>query len=367
VGAVIGAVALEKLPWRSNFDAPPARMKGNQEATVMAVYSVKSGDTLSAIAARYKTTVSALCKTNNIKNANKIFVGQKITVPDTFSAASTVKVPSVDLKRGSRGENVKQLQNALVKLGFMTSAQMKTGPGIFGPATEAALKKFQASRGVPNTGYYGTLSRAALQKALSGAPAPKAAASKPAASKPASSGSTSVSGVPLYSQSDSRWGGRRLGSSSSISAAGCAMTSVAMAISKISGKPIDPGQLDQYLDTHRGYYGNALVWGTAAAARGLKASKSGWSLSTIDANLKAGKPVVIGVDYKAGSGGGANGTDHWICVVAKKTDSQGRVYYVCHDPAGGKVVNLYASGGKLSGKVGSRTYRSTGELVTFRK
>jgi LysM repeat protein len=42
------------------------------------VYTVKSGDTLSGIASKYKTTVANLQKLNGIKDASKISVGQKI-------------------------------------------------------------------------------------------------------------------------------------------------------------------------------------------------------------------------------------------------------------------------------------------------
>ena len=43
-------------------------------------YTVVKGDTLTAIAKKYKTTVAALTKKNNIKDANKIYVGQKLTI-----------------------------------------------------------------------------------------------------------------------------------------------------------------------------------------------------------------------------------------------------------------------------------------------
>lgn len=43
-------------------------------------YTVKRGDTLSGIARRYKTTVAKLVKNNGIKNANLIYVGQKIKI-----------------------------------------------------------------------------------------------------------------------------------------------------------------------------------------------------------------------------------------------------------------------------------------------
>ena len=43
-------------------------------------YTVKKGDTLTAIAKKYKTTVKQLAKWNDIKNVNLIYVGQKLRV-----------------------------------------------------------------------------------------------------------------------------------------------------------------------------------------------------------------------------------------------------------------------------------------------
>ena len=98
-----------------------------------------------------------------------------IVGPKTRAAIARAKkhlstpVPTAFLQHGSRGEQVKQLQNALVKLKFMTQAQMNTGPGIFGPRTEAALRHFQRNRGLVADGIYGPKSQAALRKALGGA------------------------------------------------------------------------------------------------------------------------------------------------------------------------------------------------------
>ncbi|ATB44222.1 murein transglycosylase [Cystobacter fuscus] len=55
----------------------------------MSTYSVRSGDTLSAIAQRYHTTVGALAQANGIKNPNHILAGQKLTVPGGGSAPSS--------------------------------------------------------------------------------------------------------------------------------------------------------------------------------------------------------------------------------------------------------------------------------------
>ena len=43
-------------------------------------YTVKKGDTLSGIAKKYGTTWQKLKKVNGIKDANKIYVGQKIVI-----------------------------------------------------------------------------------------------------------------------------------------------------------------------------------------------------------------------------------------------------------------------------------------------
>jgi predicted chitinase len=59
---------------------------------------------------------------------------------------------------------VEQLQKALVKSGHLKQADMNTGPGIFGPKTETALKAFQAANGVDAIGRYGPKTRAAFEK-----------------------------------------------------------------------------------------------------------------------------------------------------------------------------------------------------------
>lgn len=52
----------------------------NQGSTKDVTYTVKSGDTLSSIAAKYNTTYQTLAKNNNISDPNKIYVGQKIKI-----------------------------------------------------------------------------------------------------------------------------------------------------------------------------------------------------------------------------------------------------------------------------------------------
>lgn len=68
----------------------------NSTVTTAASYTVKAGDTLSAIAAKYGTTYQALASTNSISNPNEIYVGQVIKVSATATAASSQAASSTN-------------------------------------------------------------------------------------------------------------------------------------------------------------------------------------------------------------------------------------------------------------------------------
>lgn len=77
------------------------------------VYTVKKGDTLSEIAAKFGTSVNELVKLNNIKNPNLIYPGQKIKLKGSASKAiyHTVKkgdtVSELAVKYGSSVAQIK--------------------------------------------------------------------------------------------------------------------------------------------------------------------------------------------------------------------------------------------------------------------
>lgn len=66
------------------------------------------------------------------------------------------------LQRGMMGPAVTQLQQRLVAAKFMPSADFKSGPGVYGPRTEAAVKRLQAHVGLPQTGIAAPSTLAAL-------------------------------------------------------------------------------------------------------------------------------------------------------------------------------------------------------------
>lgn len=63
------------------------------------VVVVGRGDTLTSIAARYRTTVTAIAAANGISNPDRVFAGSKLRVP--LAAASGMALASYDLPLGS--------------------------------------------------------------------------------------------------------------------------------------------------------------------------------------------------------------------------------------------------------------------------
>ena len=63
-----------------DYNKVQARVNELVNAKKEVVYTVKSGDTLFAIAKKYNTTVNKIAKDNNIKNVNLIYVGQKLKI-----------------------------------------------------------------------------------------------------------------------------------------------------------------------------------------------------------------------------------------------------------------------------------------------
>ena len=94
----------------------------------------------------------------------------KQATPSTQGAGVSLSVPNTDLEFGMRREEVRVLQKLLNTKGFTIVASGGGSPGnetiYFGPATRAALIRFQKAHGVPATGYFGPKTRATLRASL---------------------------------------------------------------------------------------------------------------------------------------------------------------------------------------------------------
>lgn len=109
---------------------------GNSQESAEEVYTVKSGDTLSAIARKYKTTYQKLAEHNGIANPNLIYVGQKIKIPGT----STVTAKEI-------GENSKVKIKKGSVYGGLSSTRGKSVPNWVCERT-LTVKKIQENKGV---------------------------------------------------------------------------------------------------------------------------------------------------------------------------------------------------------------------------
>ncbi|MDD3841070.1 MAG: LysM peptidoglycan-binding domain-containing protein [Clostridia bacterium] len=86
------------------------QLKPKQQAKEI-TYIVKKGDTLSEIAAKYKTTVDKLAELNNIKNVNLIYPGQKIRI--SVAAKKQEKIHIV--KKGDTLWDIAKKYNTTIK------------------------------------------------------------------------------------------------------------------------------------------------------------------------------------------------------------------------------------------------------------
>ena len=88
--AIIKAVGLNGL---KETEAVPAAPKKEESASPQErYYTVRAGDTLSAIAAKYQTTVAKLTALNNLRNPNLIYAGQKLLLPFAGTPSSAFRV-----------------------------------------------------------------------------------------------------------------------------------------------------------------------------------------------------------------------------------------------------------------------------------
>lgn len=82
--------------------APAAQPAPRQTAA----YTVRSGDTLGEIASRFRTSVAALQRANGIRNANLIRVGQRIKVPGRAAPGGGAPAPAAPARPAGGGGGV---------------------------------------------------------------------------------------------------------------------------------------------------------------------------------------------------------------------------------------------------------------------
>ncbi len=100
-------------------------------------------------------------------------VGAKTKAALNRALTKSSNIDRQDLILGSRGANVSQLQKDLASLGYYTYKI----DGSFGEKTYDAVVNFQKAQGLKSDGLVGSITQAALQKALQGIVSPQVAGS----------------------------------------------------------------------------------------------------------------------------------------------------------------------------------------------
>merc|ERR1711870_23731 len=125
----------------------------------------------------------------------------------------------------------------------------------------------------------------------------------------------------LYKQCDSSWGNKKLGTSSSqtICSAGCAMSSVAMALAsydeKINGDLVNPGNLNSWLNSNGGYEDSDLiVWSSVDKLGKVTFKEEVGSLSTSDLGKYVSDCYPVIANVRSGT--------HWVLITGATSSSQ---------------------------------------------
>lgn len=219
---------------------------------------------------------------------------------------------------------VTDLQVDLYSLGFTAIGK---SDGAFGNKTEEAVRAFQLYCKLENTGIVDASTKDEIVIWISQG-RHKDEVIEPELDKAKDGVLHLISPrVVHFSQGDSRWASRVLGRSSSIRSQGCAIACIAM-ILRHFGRDINPGKLDEYLDTHSGYSGNSVKWNVAGkcgetAKNKLKfKQKTGNTkslkrvlLQRIEKNL----PTMVRVDYGKDEGLTYN---HFVIAVGITADEE---------------------------------------------
>jgi hypothetical protein len=100
----------------------------------------------------------------SITSTNPSTGGSPITVATVSTPTGQVLGVAVynfkrNMKIGATGDDVQELQKYLISQGYLV---LNNPTKYFGPMTQNALKKWQKAKGLPNTGYFGPMSRAAI-------------------------------------------------------------------------------------------------------------------------------------------------------------------------------------------------------------
>ncbi len=271
------------------------------------------------------------------------------STPGPAQPAAPTALQGPVLKLGAYSEASRLLQVALHEAGEDPGTPAKT----FGNRTDRALRAFQKKHGLPETGQTDAKTWAALleaaPKALKGG-VPKEAAQDPrfipgAPVKPAPEQARRTLEHALVVPEEERKELVQLdvAHKPQKGKTDCRDTALAMVATALGVPHVEDRQKKRHhVATGEDTHGRVQ----------MDATKLRTAMADIDAELDAGRPVVAGVSHTAGlTYNDDELTDHFVTIVGRGYDDDGRLYYSFHDPGLRDGANLRFYVDQASGKL----------------
>ncbi len=149
----------ELLVALGHLDAEPNGVFGPQTETAVKAFQRSVGERADGMAGQQTWTALASAVESALTETT-VTAAEPSVVPE--ATAATVSPEGSLVRRGQRGETVRQLQTVLVELGLLQA----TPNGVFGPQTETAVRQAQAWLGLRADGIAGPATWAALNERL---------------------------------------------------------------------------------------------------------------------------------------------------------------------------------------------------------
>ncbi|MBT1136808.1 LysM peptidoglycan-binding domain-containing protein [Lactiplantibacillus argentoratensis] len=160
-------------------------------------YTVKAGDTVSAIAQAHNTSVSAIEKANKLANVNLIFIGDKLEVNGTTTTTTTSAATSAAPQSATS-----QATSSAASTATSASATSASSQSVASQATSSAATSSAASQATSSVATSAASSASSTQSAASQASSSAATTSQASSSASSSAASSTTSTTSSYTGSN---------------------------------------------------------------------------------------------------------------------------------------------------------------------
>lgn len=160
-------------------------------------YTVKAGDTVSAIAQAHNTSVSAIEKANKLANVNLIFIGDKLEVNGTTTTTTTSAATSAAPQSATS-----QATSSAASTATSASATSASSQSVASQATSSAATSSAASQATSSVATSAASSASSTQSAASQASSSAATTSQVSSSATSSAASSTTSTTSSYTGSN---------------------------------------------------------------------------------------------------------------------------------------------------------------------